>query len=59
MKNDNNDRLDDEKEASCPDDTTPDDMGVGNDDDKNDKNDQINDEKDVTCPDDITLLVWR
>ena len=40
-----NDRLDYKKEASCPNDTTPDDMDVGNDDDKNDKNDKIYDEK--------------
>ena len=35
-KNDNNDRLDDEKEAACPDDITPDDTEVGVGDEKND-----------------------
>ena len=29
MKNDKNNKLDDEKEAACLDDTTPDDMEVG------------------------------
>ena len=45
IKNYKNDRLDDEKEAACLDDTNPADMEVGAGDDKNDKNDKIYDEK--------------
>ena len=33
-KNDKNDKLDDEKNKACPDDTTPDDMEVGAGDEK-------------------------
>ena len=50
-KNDKNDRLDDEKQAACPDDTTPDYMEVGAGDEKNDKNDRFDDEKEAACPD--------
>ena len=53
-KNDKNDRFDDEKQASCLDDTTPDDMEVGAGDDKNDKNDKLYDEKQAACPDEET-----
>ena len=53
-KNDKYDRLDDEKEAACPDDTTPDDMEVGAGDDKNDNNDKLYDEKEASCLDDTT-----
>ena len=51
-KDDKNDRLDDEKEAACPDDTAPDDIEVGVGDEIYDKNERLDDEKEASCPDD-------
>ena len=58
-KNDNNDRIDDEKEASFPDDTTPDDMDVVNDDDKNDKKDKRMMKKMKHTQMTLLLMIWR
>ena len=43
-----NDKIYDEKEVACLDDTTPADMKIGACDDKNDKDDKIYDEKQYT-----------
>ena len=53
-KNYKNDRFDDEKEATCLDDTTPDDMEVSVGDKKNDMKDRFDDEKEAACLDDTT-----
>ena len=42
---DMNERIDDVKEAGCPDNSPPDDMEVVLGDEKNDKNDRLDDEK--------------
>ena len=46
-KDDKNDRLDDEKEAACLDDTPPDDMEVGIGDEKDENIYRLDDEKEA------------